>query len=72
MVVVIPVVAVVVVVVEVVVIIVEVVVVGVVTMLSVVVVVSRLDILFLSSHNIHKSLCGLCFWASDPLIDGFY
>ena len=32
----------------------------------------RLDILFPSNHNIHKSLCGLCFWASDPLIDRFY
>ena len=31
-----------------------------------------LDILFLSNHNIHKSLCGLCFWASDPLIDRVY
>ena len=31
-----------------------------------------LDILFLSNHNIHKSSCGLCFWASDPLIDRFY
>ena len=31
----------------------------------------KLDILFLSNHNIHKSSCGLCFWASDPLIDGF-
>ena len=30
-----------------------------------------LDILFLSNHNIHKSLCGLCFWASDPLIERF-
>ena len=27
---------------------------------------------FSSNHNIHKSLCGLCFWASDPLIDRFY
>ena len=27
---------------------------------------------FLSNHNIHKGLCGLCFWASDPLIEGFY
>ena len=26
-----------------------------------------LDILFLSNHNIHKSLYGLCFEASDPL-----
>ena len=32
----------------------------------------RLDILFSSNHNIHKSLCGLCFWASDPLIVRFY
>ena len=23
---------------------------------------------FSSNHNIHKSLCGLCFWAPDPLI----
>ena len=30
------------------------------------------DILFLSNHNIHKSLLGLCFWASDFLIDRFY
>ena len=30
-----------------------------------------LDILFSSNHNIHKSLCGLCFWVSDPLIEGF-
>ena len=28
-----------------------------------------LDILFSSNHNIHKSLCGLCFWASDLLIE---
>ena len=21
---------------------------------------------FSSNHNIHKSFCGLCFWASDP------
>ena len=28
------------------------------------------DILFLSNHNIHKnSVVGLCFWASDPLIE---
>ena len=27
----------------------------------------KLDILFSSNHNIHKSLYGLCFWASDPL-----
>ena len=26
---------------------------------------------FLSKHNIHKSLCGHCFWAPDPLIDRF-
>ena len=31
-----------------------------------------LDILFSLNHNIHKSLHGLCFWASDPLIDEFY
>ena len=31
-----------------------------------------LDILFSSNHIIHKSLHGLCFWASDPLIDKFY
>ena len=31
-----------------------------------------LDILFPSNHNIHKSLYGLCFWASDLLIDRFY
>ena len=24
---------------------------------------------FSSNHNIHKSLCGLCFCAPDPLID---
>ena len=28
-----------------------------------------LDILFPSNHNIHKISCGLCFWASDPLIE---
>ena len=32
------------------------------------IVVSILDILFSSNHNIHKSSCGLCFWASDALI----
>ena len=32
----------------------------------------QLDILFSSNRNIHKSLCCLCFWASDPLIDRFY
>ena len=26
---------------------------------------------FSSNHNIHKSSCGLCFWASDPLINRF-
>ena len=31
-----------------------------------------LDILFSSNHNIHKSSCGLCVWASDPLIERFY
>ena len=34
--------------------------------------VRNLDILFSSNHNIRKSLHGLCFWASDPLIDKFY
>ena len=29
------------------------------------------DILFSSNHNIHKSSYGLCFWASDPLIERF-
>ena len=33
---------------------------------------ARLDILFSSNCNIHKSSYSLCFWASDPLIDGFY
>ena len=32
----------------------------------------QLDILFSSNHNIHKSSCGLCFSASDPLINRFY
>ena len=32
----------------------------------------KLDILFSSNHNIHKSSSGHCFWASDPLIDRFY
>ena len=27
---------------------------------------------FLSNHYIHKSLCGLCFWAWNPLIERFY
>ena len=31
-----------------------------------------LDILFSSNCNIHKSSYGLCFWASDPVIDRFY
>ena len=30
-----------------------------------------LDILFSSNHNINKRLCGLCFEASDPLIERF-
>ena len=34
--------------------------------------ITKLDILFSSNHNIHKSSCGLCFWASDPLIDRFW
>ena len=33
---------------------------------------SIIDILFSSNHNIHKNSCGLCFWASDPLIERFY
>ena len=28
--------------------------------------------LFSSNHSIHKSLCGLCFWTPDPLVDRFY
>ena len=32
----------------------------------------KIDIFFLSNHNIHKCSCVLCFWASDPLIDRFY
>ena len=35
-------------------------------------VVYPLDILFSSNHNIHKSSHGLCFWASDSLIDRFF
>ena len=31
----------------------------------------KLDILFSSNHNIHKSSSGHCFWASDPLIERF-
>ena len=34
--------------------------------------VPNVDILFSSNHKIHKSSCGLCFWASDPSIDRFY
>ena len=30
-----------------------------------------LDILFSSNQSIHKSLSGLCIWASDHLINGF-
>ena len=30
-----------------------------------------LDILFLSNHNVHKSLCGLCFRAPYPFIEKF-
>ena len=32
----------------------------------------KLGILFLSNHNIHKSSYGLCFWASDTLIERLY
>ena len=32
----------------------------------------QVQILFPSNHNIHKSSYGLCFLASDPLIDRFY
>ena len=31
----------------------------------------RLDILFSSNHNTHKSSCGLLFWPSDPFIENF-
>ena len=24
---------------------------------------------FSSNYNVHKSLCGLCFWAPDPFLD---
>ena len=34
--------------------------------------IGRLDILFPSNHNIHKSLHGLFWGASDPLIERFY
>ena len=34
--------------------------------------IGKLNILFLSNHNIHKSWFGLCFWASDTLIERFY
>ena len=27
---------------------------------------------FSSHHNVHKSLCGLCFWAPDTLIDSYW
>ena len=27
-----------------------------------------LDIFFSSNQKVHKTLCGLCFWALDPLI----
>ena len=27
--------------------------------------------IFSSNHNVHKSLCGLCFRAPDPFIDKF-
>ena len=33
--------------------------------------IKTVDTLFLSNHNIHKSSHGLCFWASDTLIDRF-
>ena len=33
--------------------------------------VCTVDILFSSNHNMHKSSSGLCFWASDPLIERF-
>ena len=39
--------------------------------LSVIIYRSELDILFSSNHNIHKSSSGLCFWASDLLIERF-
>ena len=29
-------------------------------------------LIFSSNHNIYKSLCGLCFWAADHLIDRFF
>ena len=32
---------------------------------------NTLDVLFSSNSNIHKSLSGHCFWASDPLIERF-
>ena len=32
----------------------------------------KLDILFSSNHNIHKSSSGHCFWASDPWINKCY
>ena len=30
------------------------------------------DIFFWSNHNFQKSLCGLCFWAPDILVDRFF
>ena len=33
--------------------------------------ITPINILFSSNHNIHKSSHGLCFWASDPLIERF-
>ena len=36
------------------------------------IVLSKLDILFSSNHNIHKSSHGLSFWISHPLIKRFY
>ena len=35
-------------------------------------IISTLDILFPSNHNIHKSSHGLWFWTSDPLIERFF
>ena len=34
--------------------------------------IGTVDMIFSSNHNIHKSLCGICLWASGPLIDRFY
>ena len=30
-----------------------------------------LDILFSSNHNVPKSSCDLCFWASNPIMESF-